>query len=77
MPFTSLGTWHALYMMHIHTRKQNTNIHLKILLRKDVQSYMPVIGALRRSQQENYKIKASLGYLVRLCVKKQNKGLSG
>jgi hypothetical protein len=30
---------------------------------------MPIIPVLGRLRQENYKFKASLGYLARLCFK--------
>jgi hypothetical protein len=34
---------------------------------------MPVIPALRRLRQEDHKTEVSLGYIVRLCLKKQSK----
>jgi hypothetical protein len=33
---------------------------------------MPVIPALRRLRQEDHKTEVSLGYIVRLCLKKQS-----
>jgi hypothetical protein len=35
--------------------------------------YMPVIPAFSLLKQEDHKIKACLGYIVRPCLKKQNK----
>jgi hypothetical protein len=33
--------------------------------------FTPVIPGLRRLRQENHEFQASLGYIVRACVKKQ------
>jgi hypothetical protein len=35
--------------------------------------YMPVISALGRLRQENHELEASLGSIVRTCLKIQNK----
>jgi hypothetical protein len=34
---------------------------------------VPGIPALKRLRQENLELKASLGYMVRACLQKQNK----
>jgi hypothetical protein len=40
--------------------------------------YIPVIPALRKLSQEDFKFKASLGYLLKPCLKKkQNKKKPG
>jgi hypothetical protein len=35
--------------------------------------YMPIISAMRRTRQEEHKFEDSLGYIVRLCLKKKKK----